>query len=69
MNDDEERELRIAHMTADLERIRQQIEKDRIQADRLRQEMKWEPYKAIAAFVVGVAAFGGLVIAVSHVIH
>jgi len=52
---DEERELRIELMTT-------QIEK-------LRQEMKWEPYKAIAAILAATAAMAGVILGVAHLLH
>jgi hypothetical protein len=55
VTDDEERELRIAVMQADL--------------DLKRKQSFWEPLKALAAFAAGVAVFGGLVLAVANLWH
>ena len=46
-----------------------QIDKTRLDIDRVRQELKYEPYKAFAAIVAGVAAMAGIILAVAHIIH
>jgi len=38
------------------------------QIDLLRQQMRWEPYKAVAAVSAGVAAMAGVILAVAHFI-
>jgi hypothetical protein len=45
------------------------IDKTRLDIDRVRQELKWEPYKAFAAIIAGVAAMSGIILAVAHLIH
>jgi len=52
---DEERQLRIELMTT-------QIEK-------LRQEMRWEPWKAVAGILAATAAIAGVILGVAHLIH
>ncbi len=46
-----------------------QVDKTRLDIDRVRQEMRWEPYKAFAAIIAGVAAVAGIIVALSHYIH
>lgn len=79
----DERRLRIELMTVeiekgrlDIERIRQEIDKhrleidkDRLDMDRIHQEMKWEPWKALAAIIAAGVAFAGIILAVAHVIR
>lgn len=60
--DDEERQLRIDLMKT-------QIDKNRLDLDRVRQEMRWEPWKALAGIIVAVAAMAGIILGVAHVIH
>lgn len=60
--DAEEQELRI-------ELMKTQIDHNRINMARLRQEMRWEPYKAIAAFLAAAAAAGGIIVALAHWTH
>ncbi len=62
MADDEERELRI-------ELMKTQIDEGRLNIDKLRQEMKWEPWKALAAIIAASAAMVGVILALSHVIR
>jgi hypothetical protein len=57
-----EDELRIELMTV-------QIDKTRLDMQRVRQEMRWEPYKALAAILAGVAAVSGIIVGVAHLIH
>lgn len=52
----------------DIEHIREGINKDRLEMDRFRQEMRWQPYLAIATILGGVAAMSGVILAVSHFI-
>lgn len=49
-------------------RERVDIEKMRIDMDKFRREMRWEPWKALAAIVIGVAAMGAAVIGLAHLI-
>jgi hypothetical protein len=42
----------------DMVKLLGDIAKMQIEADKFRSEMKWEPYKALGAFFVGVAAIG-----------
>lgn len=62
MSDDEERQLRIELMET-------QIDKNRLDLVRLRQEMRWEPWKALAAIIAASAAMVGVILALAHVIH
>jgi hypothetical protein len=62
VNDDEERELRI-------ELMKTQIDKGRLDMKRIEQEMRWEPWRAFAAFATGVAAVSGIILAVAHLLH
>jgi hypothetical protein len=61
-DDDEERQLRIALMQS-------QIDKARLDIERVRQEMRGEPWKALAGILVGVAAIAGIILGVAHLIH
>jgi hypothetical protein len=60
--DDEEQQLRIELMKA-------QIDKSRLDIDRIRQEMRWEPWKALAGITAAVAAMAGIILGVSHLIR
>jgi len=53
--DDEERQLRIELMTT-------QIEK-------LKREMRWQPWIAMATILAAVAAMSGVIVGVAHLIH
>lgn len=46
-----------------------QIDKNRLDLVRLRQEMRWEPWKALAAIIAASAAMVGVILALAHVIH
>jgi hypothetical protein len=59
---DEERELRI-------ELMKTQIDKGRLDIDRVRQEMRWEPWKALATLIAAVAATSGVIVGVAHLIQ
>jgi hypothetical protein len=61
-SDDEERELRI-------ELMKTQIDKGRLDMKRIEQEMRWEPWKALAGISAGVAAVAGIILAVAHLLH
>lgn len=67
--DEDKRELELALMNAQIEKLN--IERDKLsaEAERFRQEMRWEPYKAFAAILAGVAAMGGVILAVAHFIR
>lgn len=67
--EDDKRDLELALMNAQLEKTLIEQEKLRAETDRFRQEMRWEPYKALAAVIAGVAAFSGLILAVAHFIR
>ena len=62
MNDADEQQLRI-------ELMQTQIDKNRLDLVRLRQEMRWEPWKALAAIIGASAAMVGVILALAHVIH
>jgi hypothetical protein len=59
---DAEAELKIALMNAQLEKTQMEIE-------RLRQDIKWDPWKAFAGVLAGVAAIAGVILAVAHFIR
>jgi hypothetical protein len=59
---DEERALRI-------ELMKTQIDKNRLDLDRVRQEMRWEPWKALAGIAVATAAMAGLMLAVARLMQ
>jgi hypothetical protein len=59
---DEERDLRI-------ELMKTQIDKNRLDLDRVRQEMRWEPWKALAGIAVATAAMAGLMLAVARLMQ
>jgi len=46
-----------------------QIDKTNLDMARLRQEMWWAPWIALAGILTGVAAMAGIILAVAHVIH
>jgi hypothetical protein len=46
-----------------------QIDRTRLDIDRVRQEMRWEPWKALAGILAACAAMVGVILALSHVIH
>jgi hypothetical protein len=62
MTNDRERELRIEQMTIDIKRIEQQIK-------RLDQEMRWQPYTAIAAILAAAAAMAGVILGIAHLLR
>jgi hypothetical protein len=39
------------------------------QIDKFRQEMRWQPYVALATILAGIAAVAGIILAVSKFIH
>jgi hypothetical protein len=73
MDDDDKRELELALMNAQIEKLNAERDKMMAEAERFRQEMKWEPYKAFAAIVGGFlgasAAMAGVILAVAHYIR
>lgn len=62
MTVDREQELRVELMST-------QIDKNRLDIERIRQEMKWEPWKALATIVAATAAIAGVIVGVAHLIH
>jgi hypothetical protein len=58
MTDDEERALRI-------ELMKIQIDEGRVNIDKMRQEMRWEPYKALAAIIGAAVAMMGATLALA----
>jgi Ni,Fe-hydrogenase III small subunit len=56
-------------LALEIELMTLQIDKTKYDIDRVRQEMKWEPYKAVAVIVAGVAAMAGIILGVAHIIH
>jgi hypothetical protein len=67
--EDDKRELELALMNAQIEKLN--IERDKLsaEAERFRQEMRWEPYKAFATIIAGIAAMTGVILAVAHYIR
>jgi hypothetical protein len=72
-DDEDKRELELALMSAQLEKFQAERIKLDAEAERFRQEMRWEPYKAFAAIVAGFlgasAAMVGVILAVAHYIR
>lgn len=58
IEDDEERQLRIELMKA-------QIDHTRVDMAKLEREMRWEPWKALAALLAGTAAMAGAILALA----
>lgn len=54
--DDDRAELELALMSAQIEKLNAERAKLDAEAERFRQEMKWEPYKAFAAILAGIVA-------------
>ena len=46
-----------------------QIDRNRLDMKRIEQEMRWEPWKALAAIIAASAAMVGVILALSHFIH
>jgi hypothetical protein len=63
---DDENELRIELMNAQIETLRAEREKLQIETERFRQEMRWEPWKALAALIVASSAMLGVILTVAH---
>ena len=61
----------------DDERIRQlrirlmelEIDKTRLDIDRIRRELWWSPWIALASILTGTAAMAGIILGVAHIIH
>jgi hypothetical protein len=60
--DTDEQNLRVELMTTQIETLRAERKKLDAEAERFRQEMHWEPWKALAAILVGVAALTAAVV-------
>ena len=56
-------------LALEIELMTTQIDKNRLDMKRVEQELKYEPYKAFAAIIAGVAAMAGIILAVAHIIH
>jgi hypothetical protein len=73
MTDDDKRELELALMNAQIEKLNAERDKLSVEAERFRQEMRWEPYKAFTAILGGIlgasAVMVGAIIAVAHYIR
>jgi hypothetical protein len=54
-SDTEEQQLRIELMST--------------QIDKFRQEMRWQPWVALATILASTAAIAGIILAVAHIIH
>jgi hypothetical protein len=39
------------------------------QIDKFRQEMRWQPWVALATILASTAAIAGIILAVAHIIH
>ena len=59
---DREQQLRIELMTV-------QIDKTRFDMKRIEQEIRWEPWKALAGIGASVAAMAGIILGVAHLIR
>lgn len=46
-----------------------QIDKTRLDMQRVQQELRWEPWKALAGIAAAVAAMAGIILGVAHLIH
>ncbi len=46
-----------------------ELDKTRLDIDRIRREMWWAPWIALASILTGVAAMAGIILAVAHVIR
>ena len=56
-------------MATRIETLQAEREKLRAETERFHQEMRWEPWKALGAILVGVAAMAGVILAVAHFIR
>ena len=53
-------------MNAQIETLRVERAKLQAETELFRQEMRWEPWKALAALIVAAAAMMGLILTVAH---
>ena len=51
------------------ELMKMQIDHERLDIERIRQQMRWEPWKALAAMAAAVAAMTAAILGLSHFIH
>ena len=49
--------------------MKMQIDHERLDIERIRQQMRWEPWKALAAMAAAVAAMTAAILGLSHFIH
>jgi hypothetical protein len=54
---------------SDTEEQRLRIELMSTQIDKFRQEMRWQPWVALATILASIAAVAGIILAVAHIIH
>lgn len=59
---------RRAKYEREMELMAVQIDKGRLDIERVRQEMKWEGAKALAAITAGVAAVAGIILGLAHLL-
>jgi anti-sigma-K factor RskA len=62
---DDKAELEIALMTAQIEHLQIEREKLRAETERFRQDLRWEPWKALAAILAAAAIMTGAVLTLS----
>lgn len=66
-------EHELQKLELEIELMTVQIDKGRVEIEKLRAEIRlmerWEPWKALAAMALGVAALSGAIIGLSHLIH
>ena len=48
-----------------IELMKAQIDHTRLNMEKLRQDLRWEPWKALAAMVAGTAAMAGAILALA----
>jgi len=48
---------------------RRRFDDGRLDLDRLRQELRWAPYKALVTIILATVACMGIILAVARVIH
>lgn len=53
----------------DIEEQNLRIELMTTQIDKFRQEMRWQPFVALATIMAGIAAVAGIILAVAHLIR
>lgn len=49
--------------------MKAQIDHERLDLKRIEQQMRWEPWKALAAIIGAAAAMVGIILGLAHVIH